>query len=662
MPRNSHRERVDDGDDGVSGPPSRLQNVAAAQKAQVAAKRKKIAAGKASSSNTKSNNTTNNSDDQDLEHLEQRLNDEVDEDLFEEPRRFQTLPRVIDVLGVQMIDDATQANNTSNMGQNPAYQQLKTQQTVVEAAIEHMAVIHCANLNASVISVGRVARQFSDAVDKVRQLRKQVRDIQDSLGPTNNNNNTANNNSNKAMANPNEPASGAGNNAAAMSLRELWLKKLECEATLSLLDKLDVIRAAPARFDEYMKKSRIGAAVLAVSQALETMFRNDVAQVQALHKIMEQLMIRKQTAEEIVWDTLMDVLFLRTGNGLKTTSVLQSRMLRSSAAAAATSSDDYVSGNASVTAHSVSSESRHRSSVAGGTATATTAATTTNPSTTTSTGGTTAVVANGMVNPFLSQIFRFATVVDGTPMGQEGDDDDTVASDQSHASLFSIEGEVDAAATTGDDEKSKTAASSKTTAASTKKRRLLIPIPMIEAELDLENDERRVQEEIALSGMATQSSLTHNRFGGAMTSASTAGGGSATAGRPQPHHHRWALPRYGDHVLGLRILVECVAFLKRMDDVERHVAEQVAAEIRFLVQQEQARTFARMEQQQQQQASSSVHHHSRVATVSGDPVQVSMREFRRHLTGLLSAFGSVLLRLSHLAQILRFRIVRTTKT
>jgi hypothetical protein len=35
----------------------------------------------------------------------------------------------------------------------------------------------------------------------------------------------------------------------------------------------------------------------------------------------------------------------------------------------------------------------------------------------------------------------------------------------------------------------------------------------------------------------------------------------------------------------------------------------------------------------------------------------NMKDFRRHLTGLMSAFGCVMIRLSHLAEILRFRIV-----
>lgn len=91
-------------------------------------------------------------DDPAEEALERRLNEEVDEDLFEEPKRFNTLRRVIDVLGLQMIDDATVASNSNNnLDNNPAYRNLQSQQQIVSGAIEHMAVIHCADLNGSVI-------------------------------------------------------------------------------------------------------------------------------------------------------------------------------------------------------------------------------------------------------------------------------------------------------------------------------------------------------------------------------------------------------------------------------------------------------------------------------------------------------------------------------
>ena len=143
-----------------------------------------------------------------------------------------------------------------------------------------------------------MARQFSDAVSRVRQLRKQVHDIQDTLGAKDSNKSATTTNATTSTTTTARPQ-----NAAAMSLRELWLKKLECEATLALLDRLDVIRAAPSQFDHLVQPPlcRIGAAVLTLTRALQTMFSDDIAQVQALHKIMEQLMLRKQKAEEIVW-------------------------------------------------------------------------------------------------------------------------------------------------------------------------------------------------------------------------------------------------------------------------------------------------------------------------------------------------------------------------
>ena len=105
----------------------------------------------------------------DLANLEKQLNDEVDEDFFDDPRKFHTLHRVIDVLGMQLDQD-----RVLNLETNPAFKALKDQQTVVEEAIEHLAMIHCADLNGSVVQVGRVARQFHDAVTKVRCIRKQV--------------------------------------------------------------------------------------------------------------------------------------------------------------------------------------------------------------------------------------------------------------------------------------------------------------------------------------------------------------------------------------------------------------------------------------------------------------------------------------------------------
>lgn len=488
-------------------------------------------------------------EDQQLVILERRLNEEVDLDFFEEPKTFNTLQRVIDVLGEQMIDDATVQSHGANLEMNPAYQNLKSQQKIVEDAIEHMAVIHCQDLNGSVIQVGRVARQFSDAVGRVRTLRQQVRDIQDTLGQQTGGEHAAR--GTKAQ------------NAAAMSLRELWLKKLECEATLALLEKLDVIRAAPAKFDQLVQPPcRIGAAILTVTNALQTMFSDDVAQVQALHKIMEQLLIRKQKAEELLWETLQDVLYLRTGNRIAPSPAEKRSKIKDSGSVSKITSG-----------HSISSESR-RSGRLRQSRPAQDARSTT---------------PYGTYNPFVSSQIHFAT--------DDNLDDQSVESTGTSASLFSQK----------DDDQ--TVASQQQPYE--QRQRMLIPIPVIEAELDLEADERRCMEEVAL--MALASSVHHTS------------------------------PRYADSVPALRILVESLMLLKRVDDLERVLNENLEKELLSIARREQARTFSRLERKRM---------NSNIRATS-DP---TFKEFRRHLSNLLSAYGTVLIRLTHLAEILRFRI------
>jgi hypothetical protein len=544
-------------------------------------------------------------EEKELKELERKLNEEVEEDLFEEPKRFNTLHRVIDVLGLQMMDDATNNRNKSltlqqsPLEHNPAYRHLKAQQSIVEGAIEHMAVIHCADLNGSVIQVGRVARQFNDAVSKVRHLRKQVRDIQDTLGA----------NDRTTPLHKRGPS-----NAASMSLRELWLKKLECEASLAILDRLDIIRAAPAQFDHCVQLSpcRIGAAVLTLSRALSTMFADDIAQIQALHKIMEQLLLRKQVAEEIVWDTMADVLYLRTGNALLLVQQKNYRQQHSAARlhnAAAPSSG-----------HSVGSESRRsRSSVASRPHSWQPRASTTGSIADSTTGG---IIVNPFVGPSTWKFAMDAVVVDAaTKKGlaeDKNNDDDSYDSNHSGASLFSLDDTDDGM----EDQETKKSVVSETSSFIQQKR-MMIPIPLVEAELDLEADERRCLEEVALSGLMP-----------------------TTAGRPQR-----PLPRYADPILALRILVECLTQLGRVDDVERVLLDGLDREIRILVQREQARTFARLEQRLAADRSSA---RMLQRTASADHM---IQEFRRHLTGLLSAFGCVMVRLSHLAEVLRIRIV-----
>ena len=60
----------------------------------------------------------------------------------------------------------------------PPYRQLQAQQLLVEEAIDHLAVRHCADLNGSVAAVGKMSRQLDEAKVRIGTLRCQVEEIQ----------------------------------------------------------------------------------------------------------------------------------------------------------------------------------------------------------------------------------------------------------------------------------------------------------------------------------------------------------------------------------------------------------------------------------------------------------------------------------------------------
>jgi len=428
-----------------------------------------------------------------------------------------------------------------------------------------MAIKHCADLNSSVAAVGRMSRQFDEAKLRVRNLRRQVRDVKDSLrlgelgmGDL------------ETSANPNEPSSSttaaaaaaAQAGASARSLRELWLKKLECEAVLSLLRKLEIIRRAPGGFDSLIRPvdggpCRIGAAVVVLSEALSIMFSDDVAQVQAFDRIMEQLMTRKQRAEEILWGTLTDVLY-RHGDMLSREEVKRrrermERRARAMEAAAARGE-----------------------------------------------GG------GGMMST----------------IAEDSDEDDSNSWAQT---ANSFEDDASTKGSTDGGSAANTATSGNEVGSISQGQfRRMVGRAILESEIDLEGDELRCLEEPAVWG--SHSNTTHL---------------SASYLYPEQ-----ALPRYSDPVLALRILVDCLTKLKRLDDVEQYLSEDLDREIRRVAEREQAKTFARLER-----------HRGRAAGgEESDEEGDNMKVFRFHLNNLLKAFGGIMTRYLHLAQILRHKI------
>ena len=108
-----------------------------------------------------------------------------------------------------------------------------------------------------------------------------------------------------------------------------------------------------------------------------------------------------------------------------------------------------------------------------------------------------------------------------------------------------------------------------------------------------------------------------------------------------------------DHVLALRALVECLVRLRRLDDVERILTDVLDKELSSLIQREQARTFLRVEGSNTQNLNRRGRYAMLMSKAGGT---TDLRDFRKHMASVISAFGNVQVRLTHLAQIIRYRI------
>jgi hypothetical protein len=308
------------------------------------------------------------------------------------------------------------------------------------------------------------------------------------------------------------------------------------------------------------------------------MFSDDVAMVQAFDLIVEQLMTRKQRAEEVLWATLVDVLYRHgDGTGRDEERKRRERMERRARAIEA-------------------------------------------------------AVARGE-QPANSVI-----------SGEYSDEDDSDSCSNSHTDK-SYE----------DDNSTKSGGKSSTGGSKTPSTnsgggtsnivqlKRMVGRAILDSDIDLENDELRCLEEPAAWGTVHTSIHT-----------------VLPASFMYPEQ---ALPRYTDPVLALRILVECLTKLKRLDDVEQYLSEEMDREIRQVAMREQAKTVARLEHQRGR-AKMSVGEGEVIRGGEGmrgaaAEAADNLKEFRTHLNSLLKAFGGVMTRFLHLAQILRHKIVST---
>lgn len=621
------------------------------------------------------NDTAVDSTHAELKKLEQILKTDVDADFFLDPSEFKTLTRVIDILGAQLLEsDALSSNHYNSTGKqhsssstnipsdqvhknNPAYNALKKQQVIVEEAIEHLTLNHYADLNASVVAVGKVSQRFGDAVGQVQGLKMQVQEMREHLthassvgihGTSDDFHEEEEvmdgvHHHQNGKDHPPPPLSTTTTTMVPStvsgvlgdkSLRELWLKKLECEAVLALIQKLELIRDTPGVFDllVHSHPCRIGTAVVTLMNALNTMFEEDITQIQGLNQITEQLMIRRQKAEEIVWETLQDVIFLRTGNFPKD----KNRTTDGNSTYRLHSSSGSFHGGDSVA-------ERRRKAAATATISGNSSKHTrkgTHPSSSSITGsksGNHNMSTDNSSDPHhRNKQHLFVSIYN--QHDEDSDNDLEEASIDHYHDDFSIQSGIMTESSHYNKNSSSghffPSGTQELVSSNIQQVGQLLPKHLMDSELNLEVDELRCLENWSNNFSFQSHNATYSTFSSDSS---------------------LVLPRYTDPILGLRILVESLAKLKRLDDVERVVSENLERELKKISQMEQAKTLGKLEKRRNTIGPSASHRLSTGMNI--DAAEEKLRDFQSHLKSLLTAFGSVMIRLTYLAQILRHRIV-----
>mmetsp|Transcript_8649 Transcript_8649/g.32559 ORF Transcript_8649/g.32559 Transcript_8649/m.32559 type:complete len:1264 (+) Transcript_8649:49-3840(+) len=221
----------------------------------------------------------------DLQRLEETLTSGVDDTFFQDEDRFRALIHIIDVLGAETGVDA---GASTSLEDNAAYVGLQEQLRVVDGVIEEIMTRHYQQLNSSVQSMSHAARQFDDIEGGVRELREMVDKCKIALQ----------------------------GELQRTSVAELWLRKSEAQKLVDMLDKIQLLREAPVRFDTLTAQRCYFSASVLFQRALNTMFDEDLSGVEGLTRIRDKLMERKETILDGLVLEILKVLYLETGDGI----------------------------------------------------------------------------------------------------------------------------------------------------------------------------------------------------------------------------------------------------------------------------------------------------------------------------------------------------------
>lgn len=208
--------------------------------------------------------------------LDDRLKANVDEPFFQEPKHFRSIVEILNVIDAK----AQSSGGSSNLSilsslkeQNPVYSILLEQRNVVNGVIEEVVKFEHSGLNYTMETMTEVVKEYNRGREDVRGLRKSLVETTGVL---------------------------TSRKSGQISMKDLWLKKVEAEESLRIIKDLELLKETPLRLQRLMQQRRYLSAVVSLNKATVIMFGEDLVAVQGLALVRETLMEIKGTILENV--------------------------------------------------------------------------------------------------------------------------------------------------------------------------------------------------------------------------------------------------------------------------------------------------------------------------------------------------------------------------
>jgi len=211
-----------------------------------------------------------------FQELDDALSSSVAPQFFQEPKLFRSIVEILNVVDAKANRSSGSSNLTvlsSLKEDNPAYDALLDQRSHAAVAIEAVVKFEHGGLNNTMETMTEVVKEYNRGREDVRGLRRSLSETTGVLTSKRN---------------------------GQISMRDLWLKKVEAEQSLRIMKDLEFLKETPLRLQRLMQQRRFLSAVLNLNKATTLMFGEDLVAVQGLALVREQLMELKGTILESV--------------------------------------------------------------------------------------------------------------------------------------------------------------------------------------------------------------------------------------------------------------------------------------------------------------------------------------------------------------------------